>query len=139
MSITTTTRFLSRVDYVRSRDFTEDMQVYLLSGDAFKITRSVVSEAMAGTWRGIFEGLAESGYMRRSQTGRYHWNRYVVRTAPAGPGRVSWLVYDTTLKTGSAPVKGGEIRFPVQNTQDEINEAWARAESAGRAALAALR
>jgi hypothetical protein len=107
--------------------YTEDMQVFLLENSGFRVTAST-SQGLADEWHRIFSELVKSGYMRRSQTGRYVWNKMVCFVRPAGPGCMQWFVTDSLAKTGTPPLAAGAVHYPAQCTQDEINEAAAEAE-----------
>lgn len=138
MGMFTTLHLPSRVDHVRET-YHEELALYLLSGDAFRIDYAhTPSPAMAEMWHGIFDDLTRKGYMRRSQTGRYYWQHYAVSVTPAGPGRLDWHVHDTTKDTAGNIVKSGHVSFPADSGQDEINAAGSEAETAARQAMAEL-
>jgi hypothetical protein len=127
--------FPGRGEHLRAT-YNENLALYLASGDAFRITSGVTPE-MAALWRDIFEDLTRRGYMRRSQTGRFRWNRYAVSVIPAGPGRCDWRVHDT-LRDRENIVKSGHVTYPVDWAGVGITKAHDQAWAAGYRALAKL-
>lgn len=131
-----TLRPYSRVQHVRE-NYSEDVALFLLTGTWFRIDRSLPQRGMADWWERQFDAFVDEGYMRRTKTGAYVWQQYVARVQPAGPGRMTWYVYDS-VKSDMPLVQSGTVYFPADADQGELDAAGEQAKQAARQAMTEL-
>lgn len=111
-------------EQVTRRLFSADVAAYLLARPNF-----VINDADQPAQEAL-DKLVRLGYLGVSGQ-RYHWNRFAVEVAQAEVGKMGWGVYDTTQRsaTGARCVKYGSLPMPAARTQEETNEAAARARA----------
>lgn len=62
------------IEHVRAT-YIEGVAEYLLTSDGIRPVYDPRRPALSGVWRSLLEDLVSLGFMRRSQRGRYWWQR----------------------------------------------------------------